>query len=735
MAFNLADMVNNRKPVETENISDTVYRDVFELEPSKENFYSTDPERLQGLKNSILLFGVMQDVLIEDVNGKDRIISGHCRTMCCRMLVEEGHEEFRKINCKYTKVTLNMEKLPEDKDEKVEQLLNKLGIIQANRFREKTDWEKMKEALITEEVIKELRDLVDLQGTTRKMVQATLGTSGTQLERYHAIQKKLSPELMQEFKNAKINISVARELTDLDENHQKEALELYQKNGAITLPEVKTLKEKQELNRQIPGQLTLAEAIGKYRPPEDDTVIDVDVQIDRFFESLKRSTTERIQKRDKNMSIYMLSTLYDGVRIRNGHLNYQGKKDGILFNPDSDEEKLITWKQLAETLIEKYGKKQKSVKMAPLVDPQKECPYYREDEVFTPDIARIIKIFLEDVYAKMYVGAARRFRAMGAEFAVVQRAKEKDFVFYDEKGVKVCYVSANRMRIEHQKRVVDAADLKKPSEEEKKYLDSLARKLIGDFAEWFKQDFHKRVLNVVTSPEELKEKLGSSRTWWFDTGIGIGHADLFDDYVQVWNEGDKCLGNYDWFYLAASIQKMWNEIAMEEVEAARSKIVEETVENVSDSDKPECCQQAAETTDKRQQDTEENQSLVHDCQEEEHEQEPLDIMGNDTERKAWLRKYKSWGLWYEDKHIGVRYYKYDFENGARLIVEEYDPDLSQESQWYEPKESYYMHLVGGPEPDRKNQIPKWTYHAKYNKYPNSETELVEFLKAIQKGKR
>lgn len=103
MAFNLADMVNNRKPVETENISDTVYRDVFELEPSKENFYSTDPERLQGLKNSILLFGVMQDVLIEDVNGKDRIISGHCRTMCCRMLVEEGHEEFRKGHYGYDK--------------------------------------------------------------------------------------------------------------------------------------------------------------------------------------------------------------------------------------------------------------------------------------------------------------------------------------------------------------------------------------------------------------------------------------------------------------------------------------------------------------------------------------------------------------------------------------------------------------------------------------------------------
>ena len=44
MAFNLADMVNNRKkPTETENISDTVYRDVFEnWGTASKNFYSTD---------------------------------------------------------------------------------------------------------------------------------------------------------------------------------------------------------------------------------------------------------------------------------------------------------------------------------------------------------------------------------------------------------------------------------------------------------------------------------------------------------------------------------------------------------------------------------------------------------------------------------------------------------------------------------------------------------------------
>ena len=106
-------------------------------------------------------------------------------------------------------------------------------------------------------------------------------------------------------------------------------------------------------------------------------------------------------------------------------------------------------------------------------------------------------------------------------------------------------------------------------------------------------------------------------------------------------------------------------------------------------------------------------------------------MKNADQRKEWLRNYKEWGLWYTDEHIGARYYKYDFENGTRLIVEEYDPEPVYNSVWV-PNEPYYMHLVGGPEPERNNGIPKWTYHSKYNKHPNSETELVEFLKGVQK---
>lgn len=688
MAFNLADMVNNRKkPTETENISDTVYRDVFELEPSKDNFYSTDPEKLQGLKNSILLFGVMQDVLIEDVDGKDRIISGHCRTMCCRMLVEEGHEEFRKINCKYTKVNLNTEKFPEDKDGKVEQLINKLGIIQANRFREKSDWEKMQEALITEEVIKELRDLVDLQGTTRSMVQATLGTSGTQLERYHAIQKKLSQEFMQEFRNGNINISVARELTDLDEKHQDEALGLYKKNETITLPEVKALKEKQEVGRQIPGQLTLDEVIGRRRPPEDGTVIDVDIQIERFFESLKKSTTERIQKRDKNMSIYMLSIIYNDVRIRNGYLNYQGKSNGILFNPGSGDEKLITWQQLAETLIEKYGKKQKAVKLAPMPEPQKECPYYDANEVFLPDIARMINVFLENAYKGMGPGNTRRFRVMGTEFAAVQRPKEDDFVFYDEQGEKVCYVSRERMAAEYQKRM----EPEEPVIEESDMSDSDKCERCENAAENKKtEDEKQQIIELIPEawPPELKD-------------IPVPSMIVMDDILQ---DAEENLKNY----LSVADQGIPGRTILKyQLIAGGLRMIKNLVRDCLDDEN-----------------IDDGKSVM--------EQLPLPVMRNNDQRKEWLRNYKDWGLWYTDEHIGVRYYKYDFANGARLIAEEYDRDTVH-SQWVsDHTESYYMHLIGGPEPERKSGIPKWTQHGRYNKFPNSESELVEFLKEVQR---
>ena len=549
MAFNLADMVAKRpKQIQEENSSDTVYRDVFKLIPSKANFYGVKPEKLQGLKNSILLFGVMQDVLIEERDGEDYIISGHCRTMCCRMLVEEGHEEFRKINCKYTKVKDNARKnlieencingsATREYDDAISKLLERLSVIQANRFRDKSDWEKMREALDTEEIIKELKNLAGLKGKTRDIVRETIGVSGTQMERYHAVQKRLSAEWMAEFEAEKINITVARELADLDEKYQKQAMEHYMEHDIITQAEVRAFKKLQEDNRDIPGQFTLAQATGQQRPPENETPVQPELQIERLFEALNKGERERVIKCDTRMAAYLISIRYRDVRIRNGHFNYQTGKEGIIFNPDDTMQHTLTWNELAEELVKRFGKKQKPVKMVSIDAPEKNNSSMR-------------------------------------------RSAESE---------KSCFPAA------------EAPDNK--------------------------QQEH------IVKDDKTSE----------------------NDSVEV------------------------------------NKITE-----CSNSTLPE--------------------------------------MKNNDQRKEWLRAYKDWGLWYEDKNIGVKYYKYDFQNGARLIVEEYAPDPGEQKSWWVSRttETYYMHLVGGPEPDRAGGVPKWTYHTRYDKFPNSETELCEFLKGLQK---
>lgn len=552
MAFNLADMVAKRpKQIQEENSSDTVYRDVFKLIPSKANFYGVKPEKLQGLKNSILLFGVMQDVLIEERDGEDYIISGHCRTMCCRMLVEEGHEEFRKINCKYTKVKDNARKnlieencingsATRENDDAISKLLERLSVIQANRFRDKSDWEKMREALDTEEIIKELKNLAGLKGKTRDIVRETIGVSGTQMERYHAVQKRLSAEWMAEFEAEKINITVARELADLDEKYQKQAMEHYMEHDIITQAEVRAFKKLQEDNRDIPGQFTLAQATGRQRPPENETPVQPELQIERLFEALNKGERERVVKCDTRMAAYLISIRYRDVRIRNGHFNYQTGKEGIIFNPDDTMQHTLTWNELAEELVKRYGKKQKPVKMVSIDAPEK--PEKNNSSAHRP-----------------------------------------------VEPEKSCFSAAEAPDNKQQEHIVE--DNKTPE----------------------------------------------------------------NDSVEV------------------------NKIA-------------------------ECSS------------------------------DTLPEMKNNDQRKAWLRAYKDWGLWYEDKNIGVKYYKYDFQNGARLIVEEYAPDPGEQKNWWVSRmtETYYMHLVGGPEPDRVGGVPKWTYHARYDKFPNSETELCEFLKGLQK---
>ncbi len=102
---------------------------------------------------------------------------------------------------------------------------------------------------------------------------------------------------------------------------------------------------------------------------------------------------------------------------------------------------------------------------------------------------------------------------------------------------------------------------------------------------------------------------------------------------------------------------------------------------------------------------------------------------NNMERANWLRRYQEWGVWYRDENIGATYYRYEFRNGAILIVSEF---LKPGNEYIGPYLLPIYHLVGGPEP--KNDSSFWYTHEWYDPQGDAETHLINFLRGTRGGR-
>lgn len=483
--------------------------------------------------------------------------------------------------------------------------------------------------------------------------------------------------------------------------------------------------------------------------------------------------------------------------------------------------------------------------------------YIRDHELFREDGYESIWEFAEDNYgikkstASRWMSMNDKFSQGGnspvlaEEFRDFEKSQLQEMLYLDDKQIETVTPDMTVKEIrEVRKPAEPERKLKKPDQTDREYLNAAAKKLIKSLRKWFLRDYTNRVLLVDKSPEEIKRELGKDHRYWhFPTENGLASINLFDDYVQIWDENYECIGEFEWFYLAAAIQAMWNNVSLE---MAQETQISESEEKTSPIDRGcitgknpngncvccgkdgvECCGQCDDDCNSRcgwmdsavatsqqveaepvvgmnlpeeefdpepEVITEENVEVVDGSGEElyeessdqsdidllqeelekaknnldlmlscytdkdirvrkqklfvgalagmisdldavdipEPQQPELPIFKNNDQRKAWLRDYKAWGLWYEDENIGAKYYKYDFENGARLIAEVYDLEEVR-GMWKPELETCYLHLIGGPEPAKNGAISKWTRHEKYCKHPSSETELVEFLKYVQKG--
>ena len=108
----------------------------------------------------------------------------------------------------------------------------------------------------------------------------------------------------------------------------------------------------------------------------------------------------------------------------------------------------------------------------------------------------------------------------------------------------------------------------------------------------------------------------------------------------------------------------------------------------------------------------------------------LPRLKNAEERKEWLADYKSWGLWYRDENIDVNYYKFDFQDGSRLIACEYP---LRECEWStEPRDEVFYHLL--LKNKERYEKGKGTYEEKFRHATSSETYIIEFLKSLKRRK-
>ena len=216
--------------------------------------------------------------------------------------------------------------------------------------------------------------------------------------------------------------------------------------------------------------------------------------------------------------------------------------------------------------------------------------YIRDHEQFREDGYESIWEFAEDNYG-IKKSTASRWMAMNDKFSQggnspilaeeyrgFEKSQLQEMLYLDDKQIETVTPDMTVKEIREVRKPEEPKkeerELKKPDETDREYLKAAARYLIESKHKWFLQDYMNRVMLVDRSPDELKKEFGKSNRWChFSTEKGVASINLFDDYVQIWNEENKCIGDFDWFYLAAAIQSMWNIVAMENAQKSQKDAV------------------------------------------------------------------------------------------------------------------------------------------------------------------
>lgn len=215
--------------------------------------------------------------------------------------------------------------------------------------------------------------------------------------------------------------------------------------------------------------------------------------------------------------------------------------------------------------------------------------------------------------------------------------------------------------------------LRIPTEEDRECLKLAAREIIKKHKEWFKENIEQLPENEIISTELIKQKLQPEkivRIWVFEApDEEIAHISLYSTYIQLYR-GKEHKGNFEWFYLAGAIRKMWDIVTAEESEERTEKKEkneeqEEKSEETEEIETPDTYavsgleeEPAEKENEYRYQDKEETQERVPEeaqLNEKKSEKTELDIAREENQK---YRNYLEMAKGHMDTNdIRVRTYK------------------------------------------------------------------------------
>ena len=225
------------------------------LKESRMNFYTRNEEEVEELADTMIIAGgILQPLIVRKTDLSEyEILAGHKRRRASMYNVERGYKEYEFLPCIVMDMSGLMAKKVAEKvlaehdsindDELLDMIAEYIVICTNSTASERSDYEKMMQAVRLSEILPVMLDNENLKGRAlRTEIAKEMKCSDGQVGRYQSIYNNLGPEAMERFKTGEMVISTAAEMSGLDRDRQREAL----KKSRVTLEDIRLLKQQEK---------------------------------------------------------------------------------------------------------------------------------------------------------------------------------------------------------------------------------------------------------------------------------------------------------------------------------------------------------------------------------------------------------------------------------------------------------------------------------------------------------